>query len=82
VQFATAADAQALSLPSTAIVTDGAKQYVYVWGNEKTFTRRDVVVGASASGRTTVLKGLSESETVLVEGGILLDNQIQLQGQG
>jgi len=82
VRFATAADDQALSLPSTAIVTDGAKQYVYVWGNEKTFTRRDVVVGASASGRTTVLKGLSEKETVLVEGGILLDNQIQLQGQG
>ena len=82
VRFATAADEHALSLPSTAIVTDGAKQYVYVWGNEKTFTRRDVVVGASASGRITVLKGLSEGETVLIEGGILLDNQIQLQGQG
>lgn len=82
VRFAVADDDKALSIPATSIVSDGAKQYVYVWSDEKSFTRRDVVTGASAGGRMTVLSGLREGETILVEGGILLDNQIQLGTQG
>jgi cobalt-zinc-cadmium efflux system membrane fusion protein len=82
VRFAMAEDDKALSIPATSIVSDGAKQYVYVWGDDKNFTRRDVITGASAGGRMTVLAGLREGETILVEGGILLDNQIQLGSQG
>ena len=78
VRFATEANALALSIPATAIVSDGAKQYVYVWSENHKFLRRDVVAGACNGGRVDIVRGLSEGETVLVEGAILLDNQMQL----
>jgi RND family efflux transporter MFP subunit len=80
VRFATPADPRAVQVPATAIVSDGARQYVYVWGSDDQFTRRDVVVGSAHGGASILLGGLREGETVLVEGGILLDNQIRLGG--
>jgi RND family efflux transporter MFP subunit len=80
VRFATPADPRAVQVPATAIVSDGARQYVYVWGSDDQFTRRDVVVGSAHGGASILLVGLREGETVLVEGGILLDNQIRLGG--
>ena len=37
-------------------------------------------MGATSNGRTTVLDHLAQGETVVAEGAILLDNQIQLGG--
>ena len=51
VRFAIAGDDKALSIPATSIVSDGAKQYVYVWGDDKSFTRRDGSRGSDAGGR-------------------------------
>jgi cobalt-zinc-cadmium efflux system membrane fusion protein len=80
VRFATAADPLAVQVPATAIVSDGARQHVYVWGPGECFTPREVVVGAVRGGNTILLDGLRQGETVLVEGGILLDNQVRLGG--
>jgi cobalt-zinc-cadmium efflux system membrane fusion protein len=80
VRFATQADPRAVQVPAAAIVSDGARQYVYVWGKDDRFTRREVVVGAARGGEMILLDGLHQGETVLVEGGILLDNQIRLGG--
>jgi RND family efflux transporter MFP subunit len=80
VRFSTSPEARAVAIPASAIVTDGARQYVYVCEKNESFGRREVVVGASSGGKLTVLSGLTEGETILSEGGILLDNQIQLGG--
>jgi RND family efflux transporter MFP subunit len=80
VRFATRPDEKAVSIPATAIVSDGARQYVYVRGANDRFMRREIVVGATSNGRTTVLDHLAQGETVVAEGAILLDNQIQLGG--
>jgi membrane fusion protein, heavy metal efflux system len=80
VRFATPADPHAVQVPATAIVSDGARQYVYVWGPDEKFTQRDVVVGSARGGSSILLGGLNQGETILVEGGILLDNQVRLGG--
>lgn len=77
-RFATQADARAVQVPATAIVSDGARQRVYVWGKDDRFVPRDVVVGSSRGGTMILLDGLEAGEQVLVEGGILLDNQVRL----
>jgi multidrug efflux pump subunit AcrA (membrane-fusion protein) len=80
VRFATQADPRAVEVPSTAIVSDGTRQRVYVFGKDDRFVPRDVVVGATRGGRMILLDGLEVGEQVLVEGGILLDNQVRLGG--
>jgi RND family efflux transporter MFP subunit len=80
VRFATSPEEHAVAIPASAIVTDGARQYVYVCEKNEHFGRREVVVGASSAGKLTILSGLEPGETILSEGGILLDNQIQLGG--
>jgi RND family efflux transporter MFP subunit len=80
VRFATQADPKAVEVPSTAIVSDGTRQRVYVFGKDDRFVPRDVVVGATRGGSMILLDGLEAGEQVLVEGGILLDNQVRLGG--
>ncbi len=78
VRFAVRAIENAVRIPASAIVSDGAKQHVYVWDDERNFTRRDVEVAGSSGGAVTVIDGLRAGESILIDGGILLDNQIQL----
>ena len=68
----------AVSLPSEAVMSDGAKSYVYVQDKDKRFVHRDVTVGTPSNGRVPVIAGLSPKDPVVVQGAILLDNQIQL----
>ncbi|HEY0191344.1 MAG TPA: efflux RND transporter periplasmic adaptor subunit, partial [Kofleriaceae bacterium] len=69
----------AVSLPSDAVMSDGAKSYVYVQDKAKgTFVHRDITVGSPSNGKVPVLAGLSPKDPVVVQGAILLDNQIQL----
>ena len=66
-----------VSLPIDAVMTDGAKSYVYVQDKGK-LVHRDVTVGSPSNGRVPVLTGLQPKDPVVVQGAILLDNQIQL----
>ncbi|APR77549.1 Cobalt/zinc/cadmium efflux RND transporter [Minicystis rosea] len=63
---------------ASALVTDGAKQFVYVQSAEGHFTRRQVVAGSAREGKVPILSGLKADEVVVEEGAILLDNQIAL----
>lgn len=68
----------AVSLPIEAVMTDGAKSYVYVQDGKGAFVHHDVTVGSPSNGKVPVLAGLSPKDPVVVQGAILLDNQIQL----
>jgi RND family efflux transporter MFP subunit len=67
-----------VSLPASAVMSDGATSYVYVKTDKGELKRRDVIVGSISGGRVPVLDGVEVGEQVVVQGAILLDNQIQL----
>ena len=67
-----------VALPSAAVMSDGAKSYVYVKQASGELKRKDISVGAVSEGKVPVLAGLEPSDQVVLRGAILLDNQIQL----
>lgn len=77
-QFFTAPPAGSVDIASTALVTDGANQYVYIRSPEGKFARRRVTAGAAREGRVVVNAGIAPGDIVVERGAILLDNQIQL----
>jgi RND family efflux transporter MFP subunit len=70
--------ASAVEVPASALVSDGAHQYVYVQEKASDFTRREVVAGSAHDGIVPVFRGLATGELVVEEGAILLENQIAL----
>ena len=63
---------------ASALVSDGATQYVYVQEQPGKLVRRKVVTGPVREGRVVITQGVNVGETVVEQGGILLDNQIEL----
>ena len=67
-----------VEVDASALVSDGAEQYVYVEAPKGHFSRRQVTAGSARGGVAPVFKGLAPGESVVVEGAILLDNQIDM----
>ncbi len=65
-------------LPASAVMSDGEKSFVYVEQPTGVLKRRDVEVGSVIAGRVPVTSGITAAERVVVQGGILIDNQIDL----
>jgi hypothetical protein len=59
-------------------MSDGATSYVYIKTAKGELKRRNVVAGAVSGGMIPVLDGVNVGDDVVVQGAILLDNQIQL----
>jgi membrane fusion protein, heavy metal efflux system len=68
----------AVTLPAGAVLSDGAKSYVYRKEPDGALRRHDITVGSAVSGSVPVIAGLTAADQVVVSGAILLDNQIQL----
>lgn len=67
-----------LEIPASSLVSDGATQFVWVEEQPGKLVRRKIVVGPARNDRVVILEGLKRDETVVIEGGILLDNQLAL----
>jgi len=78
VRFLTGHSATGVEVQASAVMTDGTSSYVYVQERNGHFIRRVVTAGPVRDGRVLVLAGLSAGEVVVEEGGVLLDNQIDL----
>jgi membrane fusion protein, heavy metal efflux system len=65
-------------LPAAAVMSDGEKSFVYVENPTGVLKRRDVEVGSVIGGRVPVTAGITAKERVVVQGGILIDGQIDL----
>jgi RND family efflux transporter MFP subunit len=78
VRLATNPQPGTLEIPTSALVSDGAHQYVYVQENPGHFVRRPVVAGSSRDDRLLIYQGLKPGEVVVEQGAVLLDNQIAL----
>jgi len=68
----------AVTLPAAAVLSDGAKSYVYRQEPDGALHRHDISVGTASDGVVPVIAGLSATDQVVLSGAILLDNQIQL----
>jgi cobalt-zinc-cadmium efflux system membrane fusion protein len=78
VRFLAAPVSDAVEVAGSGLVSDGEKQYVYVEEGSGHFVKRSVVAGPLREGRLTILSGLKLGETVVEQGAVLLDNQIDL----
>ncbi len=58
----------ALAVPRSAVVSDGAGAFVFVRGEDGTFTRRSVETGPADDRYVTITAGLKEGEPVAVGG--------------
>jgi RND family efflux transporter MFP subunit len=67
-----------VALPASAVMSDGAETYVYIKDKDGALRRHTVVAGSSSGGKMPILSGLEPGDQVVVQGAILLDNQIQL----
>jgi len=65
-------------LPASAVMSDGKASFVYVEHPRGVFHRRNISVGAVSGGRVPVTAGLTVNDRVVVQGAILLDNEIAL----
>jgi multidrug efflux pump subunit AcrA (membrane-fusion protein) len=78
VRFGVTHGTGSVEIPAAGLVTDGERQFVYLQTQPGTFTRREVIAGSVHDGRAPILKGLQTGDTIVVEGAILLENQIAL----
>ncbi len=68
-----------LTVPATAIVDRGEQQFVWVEVSPGSFAPRRVTLGARSPERVEILSGIKAGDTVVLEGGFLLDSEAQLR---
>ena len=59
-------------VPSEAVISVQGKSYVFVKKDERTFLRREVILGSQTGSSFIVLSGLTQGEPVVTRGSILL----------
>jgi Cu(I)/Ag(I) efflux system membrane fusion protein len=73
-------DSSGLQIPTSAVLWTGKRSLVYVQITSSSFELREVEVGPEDSEFYTVLSGLSEGESVVVDGAFQIDASAQLRG--
>ena len=68
-----------LVVPSEAIITTGERSVVIVAREGGSFGVADVTVGTEQDGRSTILSGLTEGQSVVVSGQFLIDSEASLK---
>lgn len=71
--------ADALVVPSSAVISTGKRTVVWVEVEPNTFEPREIMTTTSSDGYTIVIMGLEEGERVAETGGFLLDSESALQ---
>jgi membrane fusion protein, copper/silver efflux system len=74
------AQAAALYVASEAIIHTGTRAVVIVADERGRFIPTEVQVGADLSGKTVILRGLTEGQRVVASGQFLIDSEASLKG--
>lgn len=61
-----------IEIPSSAVLTQGSRTFVYVQSGPETFVQRDVIVQPMKNRRVLIQRGLEPSQVVVVEGAFKL----------
>ncbi len=70
-----------VTVPSTALFTEGDRSYAFVAVGERRFARREVRAAAAGEGRMRVTSGLVSGDRVVSDGTLLLQLKQQQQQQ-
>ncbi|HEX7153875.1 MAG TPA: efflux RND transporter periplasmic adaptor subunit [Thermoanaerobaculia bacterium] len=68
-----------IMVPPSAVVDRGQRQFVWVETSPGTFEPREVKIGPRHGEQVVIVSGLRGGETIVVEGGFLLDSEAQLR---
>ena len=68
-----------LVVPSEAVIVTGERSVVIVAHEGDAFDVADVTVGAERDGRSVILSGLEEGQSVVVSGQFLIDSEASLK---
>ena len=68
-----------IMVPASAIVDRGQQRFVWVETQPGSYEPRAVTTGGRHGDTVVILSGLTEGESVVVEGGFLLDSEAQLR---
>jgi len=68
-----------LLVPSEAVITTGERTVVIVANEDGTFAPTDVSTGPEQDGRTVILKGLTEGQSIVASGQFLIDSEASLK---
>jgi Cu(I)/Ag(I) efflux system membrane fusion protein len=79
VEVATAAKAQVLTVPTSAVIDSGTRQVVLVSQGQGRFAPREVRLGARSDRYLEVRSGLQAGEEVVVAANFLIDAESNLQ---
>ncbi len=74
--------ADALTVPTEAVVVTGARNLVFSRDEDGMLEAREVVLGPRAGERIAILSGLSEGETIVASANFLVDAESRLGGAG
>lgn len=69
-----------IMVPASAVVDRGQKQFVWVETRPNAYEPREVRTGGRHGESIVIVSGLNPGDTVVVEGGFLLDSEAQLRG--
>jgi Cu(I)/Ag(I) efflux system membrane fusion protein len=79
VQLADSGGEEQLVVPSEALIMTGERTVVIVARQGGGFDVANVTIGAEADGKTTILSGLTEGQSVVVSGQFLIDSEASLK---
>jgi len=79
VQFAPAAQANVLLVPTEAVIETGTRHIVLLADGDGRFRPVDVETGAQGGGQTEIHSGLTAGQKVVVSGQFLIDSEANLK---
>jgi Cu(I)/Ag(I) efflux system membrane fusion protein len=72
--------AQSVLVPTEAVIVTGMRNVVIVADGPGRFRAQEVRVGDGANGKTQILEGIGEGESVVLSGQFLIDSEASLTG--
>jgi cobalt-zinc-cadmium efflux system membrane fusion protein len=76
------AEREAVAVPPSAVLRDGAGYVAFVKAGERRYERRGLRIGARTEALVEILEGLAPGEEVVVEGGFLLKSEVAKDEMG
>ncbi|HYO75101.1 MAG TPA: efflux RND transporter periplasmic adaptor subunit [Thermoanaerobaculia bacterium] len=67
-------------VPASAVIDRGQSQFVWIETSAGTYEPRAVKTGGRHGDSMVIASGINEGDTVVIEGGFLLDSEAQLRG--
>jgi Cu(I)/Ag(I) efflux system membrane fusion protein len=78
-ELAASAGEPALVVPSEAVIATGQHTVVVTRNDDKSFGVATVTTGAEQDGKTVILSGLSEGQSIVLSGQFLIDSEASLK---